>query len=205
MKNPIRWTILLTGAALLLFVLSARHPVTAAADAKGKSLAPTGELRDIKGPLPPDRLFPFLLPGGVAIILSGMIMALVIMRRRSRRVNPLPTTAPLSPEAALDLLESRLRDRPEDIGILYLELSRLLRILLEQRTGLPVPRMTTEEFLAEAAVRDDTPPEQADRLRVVLLRCDLVKFAGDRPSAPETEATLEVARSLIPGGGRSRP
>ena len=198
MKNPTRWTIHFAGAMLQLIILSAWFLVAPVAGA-------TGELRDIKGPLPLSRLFPVLTPASIAIIMAGAIVAVVNMRRRSRLVDPLPATAQLSPEAALDLLERRFRDRPEDIAILYLELSRLLRILMEQQTGLPVPRMTTEEFLAEAAVRDETPPEQADRLRVVLHRCDLVKFAGARPSAPETEATLAAVRSLIYGGGTSRP
>ena len=198
MKIPTRWTVILAGAALQLFISSAEPfvtPVTAA----------TGELRDIKGPLPPGRIFPYLIPGGVAVILAGKILALVIMRRRKRRRNPLPETAPLSIEAAFDLLESRFRGRPEDTGILYEELSHLVRVWLEQRTGLPASRMTTEELQAESAMTGHSPPEQADLLRVVLPRCDLVKFAGYRPSTPETEATLAVTRSILRGNGAGSP
>ena len=205
MKIPARWTVLLAGAALQLFISQAVSPVATAGGATGDSRAPTGELRDIKGLLPANRLFPLLVPGGVAIILAGTIMAFVIVRRRSRRGEPLPESVHLSPDAALDLLERRFRERPEDNSILYQDLSCLLRVCLEQRTGLPVPRMTTEELMAAAAVMGDSPPDQADSLRVVLHRCDLVKFAGYRPSAPETEATLAAVRSIICTTSASAP
>ena len=198
MKIPALWTVLVAGAMLQLIILSAWFLVAPVAGA-------SGELRDIKGPLPLDRLFPVLIPGGIAIILAGAIMALVIMKRGSRRADPHPDTVQLSPEAALDLLNRRFRERPEDTGFFYQELSRLVRICLEQRTGLPVPRMTTEEFLAEAAVTGACPPDQADRFRVLLLRCDRVKFAGYRPPLPETEATLTAARSLLCGNDASHP
>jgi len=197
MKIPFRWTVFLAGAVLQLIITSAWFLMAPVAGA-------TGELRDIKGPLPPERLFPVLIPASI-IILAGAIMAFVIMRRRSRLSNPLPETVQLSPEAALDLLECRFRERPEDTGFFYQELSRLARICLAERTGLPVPCMTTEEFLAEAAVTGASPPDQADRFRVLLLRCDRVKFAGYRPPLPETEATLTAARSLLCGDGASHP
>jgi hypothetical protein len=196
MKIASRWTVLLAGAVLQLIITLAWFlvaPVTGV----------TGELRDIKGPLPPDRLFPVLIPAGIAIILAGVIMVFVIMRRGSRRGDSLPETVQLSPDAALDLLERRFREQPEDTGRLYQELSHLVRICLAERTGLPVSRMTTEEFLAQAAVTGASPPDQADRFRVLLLRCDRVKFAGYRPPLPETEATLTTARSLLCGDGAS--
>jgi hypothetical protein len=198
MKIPARWTVLLAGAVLQLIISAAWFLDVPVAGA-------TGELRDIKGPLPPDRLFPLLIPAGVAIIMAGAIVAFAIMRRKNRRGDPLPETVQLSPEAALDLLERRFREQPEDTGRLYQELSRLVRIRLAERTGLPVPRMTTEEFLAEAAMIGVCPPDQADRLRVLLLRCDRGKFAGYRPPLPETEATLAAARSFLCGDGASHP
>jgi hypothetical protein len=197
MKIAFRWTVLVIGAVLQI-ISSVWFLVAPVAGA-------TGELRDIKGPLPLDRLFPVLIPAGVAFIMAGAIVAFVIIRRRSRFSNPLPETVQLSPEATLDLLERRFRERPEDTGFFYQELSRLVRICLAERTGLPVPRMTTEESLAEATVTGACSPDQTDRFRVLLLRCDRVKFAGYRPPLPETEATLTTARSLLCGGGTSHP
>jgi hypothetical protein len=203
MKTPSRWTILLAGAALLLFMSPAQSSGALAAVATDRPPVPAGEIRDIKGPLPPGRLFPVLVPGGVAVVLAGVVSLLIITRRRGRISDPLPETALLSPEAALDLLESRFSGKREDVGVLYQDLSNLVRTCLERRTGLPALRLTTDEILAEISGTGVSAPEPAQWLRVFLHRCDLVKFAGHEPPDTEIQECFSAARSIILSAGAS--
>ena len=204
MKNPARWTVLLAGAALHLILSPAFSPGAMAERAQGETPTPGGDIRDIKGPVPPGGLFPWLLPVGAAVILAGGVTVLVITVRRGRSGGPPRETAFLSPETALDLLESRLSGQREDVDLLYQDLSNLVRACLERRTGLPASRLTTDEILAGTSGSGCSSPEPTQRLRVFLQRCDLVKFAGYRPSVPETGATFAAVRSLIQGIDASR-
>jgi hypothetical protein len=117
--------------------------------------------------------------------------------RRGRRGEPPHETALLSPEAALDLLESRFSGQREDVDLLYQDLSNLVRACLERRSGLPASRLTTDEILAETSGTGGSSPEPVQRLRAFLQRCDLVKFAGYGPSATEIEESFAAARSII--------
>jgi hypothetical protein len=197
MKNPARLTVLLAGAALQLILSPALSPGVMTDRSPGENRSPAGEIREIKGPVPPGKLFPWLLPVGSAIILASGVTVLVISVRRGRRGEPPHETALLSPEAALDLLESRFSGQREDVDLLYQDLSNLVRACLERRSGLPASRLTTDEILAETSGTGGSSPEPVQRLRAFLQRCDLVKFAGYGPSATEIEESFAAARSII--------
>lgn len=188
------------GAALLLCAVSTAVPVGPTAGATGESPA-TREIRDIKGPLPPATLFPWLLPVGTAVLLTGTALLVMTWRRGRRHRSPLLSSLP-SPEAALDLLVKRFAGGEDEISLLYAELSALVRIFLEERTGLPAPRMTTEELLLGISANGGTLPEEVDRLRSFLLRCDLVKFAGATPGRAGMREDLAAARAIIRATGR---
>jgi len=203
MKNPARWTVLLAGAVLQLLLSPALSPGATADRAPGETRSPAGDIRDIKGPVPPLSLFPWLVPVGSAVILAGGVMALVIARRRGRRGDPPQEAALLSPEAALDLLESRFSGKREDVDVLYQDLSNLVRDCLERRTGLPASRLTTDEILAGTSGTGISSPAPAQLLREFLQRCDLVKFAGYEPSVTEIQESIAAARSIIRSAGAS--
>jgi len=130
-------------------------------------------------------------------------MALVIARRRGRRGDPPQEAALLSPEAALDLLESRFSGKREDVDVLYQDLSNLVRDCLERRTGLPALRLTTDEILAGTSGTGISSPAPAQLLRMFLQRCDLVKFAGYEPSVTEIQESIAATRSIILSAGAS--
>jgi hypothetical protein len=203
MKNTARWTVLLAGAALHLILSPAFSPRAMAERAQGETPTPGGDIRDIKGPVPPGGLFPWLLPVGAAVILAGGVTVLVITVRRWRSGGPPRETAFLSPETALDLLESRFYGQREDVDLLYQDLSNLVRACLERRSGLPASRLTTDEILAGTSGSGCSSPEPAQRLRVFLQRCDLVKFAGYDPSVTEIQESFAAARSIILSTGMS--
>jgi|GEM_PF-2249734 len=197
MKSTLRLKLLSTRAALLLTLATTVLSAAPAFGVTHGSLAASGELREIKGPLPPTLLFPWLPPVGSALLAVGVVVLLLLARRRSRRGVPSAKPLMLSAEAAFDLLERRWAEDTEEIGLLYMELSRLVRLCLEERTGLPALRMTTEDLLAGIAAEGETFPEHADRLRRFLSRCDLVKFAGAKPTVAEVGDDLAAARAII--------
>lgn len=79
----------------------------------------------------------------------------------------------------------------------FVELSAIVRQYLEGRYGLRAPELTTEEFLTLARSAPGLSPEHRAQLTAFLERCDQVKFAGYRPDADESIATLAAARAFI--------
>ena len=76
-------------------------------------------------------------------------------------------------------------------------LSAIVRRYLEQRYEIRAPELTTEEFLQVAIARPELSAEHRGLLRSFLERCDRVKFAGYRPDADESLATLKAARGFV--------
>ena len=76
-------------------------------------------------------------------------------------------------------------------------LRQVFRSYLERRYVIRAPELTTEEFLQEAARSHALDDEHRARLGEFLERCDRVKFAGWRPSAEESLATLGGARAFV--------
>ena len=195
MKFLGRWKIFLAGAAFFLSLLSTTgFAVPTPTPPEG---AVRQEIRDIKGPLAPTRLLPWLLPVGAPLLLATVALSIFMIRRgRRSRVRQFQPSPP-SLETALDTLEVRFSDGQEEICLLYEELSSLIRLSLEQQTGLSARQMTSEEILEGIAVRGPTLPVDMKQLELFLLRCDLVKFAGATPAATEIREDLAAARSII--------
>ncbi len=79
----------------------------------------------------------------------------------------------------------------------FVALSAIVRRYLEQRYEIRAPELTTEEFLLVATARPEMSGDHRGLLRSFLERCDRVKFAGYRPDADESLATLKAARGFI--------
>ena len=79
----------------------------------------------------------------------------------------------------------------------FVELSAIVRSYLEGRYQVRAPELTTEEFLQEARRAAGLSAEHRDLLIAFLERCDRVKFAGYRPDADESLATLRAARAFV--------
>jgi hypothetical protein len=106
--------------------------------------------------------------------------------------------------SAYDEAVSRLRElenagppEPAAADAWFVALSALVRRYLEQRYEIRAPELTTEEFLQVATARPELTAEHRGLLRSFLERCDRVKFAGYRPDADESLATLKAARGFI--------
>ena len=88
---------------------------------------------------------------------------------------------------------------PDEVGLddWFVELSAIIRHYLEERFALRAPELTTEEFLQEARRAAGLSSAHREQLTAFLKRCDRVKFAGYRPDADESLATLAAARAFV--------
>jgi hypothetical protein len=132
---------------------------------------------------------------GVLVLGAGGVYGLRAMGRR-RRV--------LAQRSAYDEAVARLREL-EQTGApdattadgWFVRLSAIVRSYLERRYEIRAPELTTEEFLLVATSRPELTREHRAQLTQFLERCDRVKFAGYRPEADESIATLAAARGFV--------
>jgi hypothetical protein len=99
--------------------------------------------------------------------------------------------------AQLRALEDRGAPDAQTADAWFVELSAIVRRYLEHRYEIRAPELTTEEFLQVATSRPELTAEHRGLLSSFLERCDRVKFAGYRPEADESIATLAAARAFV--------
>jgi hypothetical protein len=130
-----------------------------------------------------------------AMIVSGSLLAVSAMRARRR----IEKQRSAYDEAVAHLRELEHRGAPDETGAdaWFVELSSIVRRYLEHRYDIRAPELTTEEFLLVATARPELTEENRGLLTSFLERCDRVKFAGYRPDAAESMATLAAARGFV--------
>jgi hypothetical protein len=158
------------------------------------------QLRPAMGELDPDVggigwMTLLFIASALAVLGSGSVLAYRAWRAR-RRVE--------RQRSAYDEAVSRLRELEKDgapddtrADAWFVALSAIVRQYLEQRYEIRAPELTTEEFLQVATARPELSAEHRGLLRSFLERCDRVKFAGYRPEADESIATLKAARGFV--------
>jgi hypothetical protein len=125
---------------------------------------------------------------------SGSVLAVRALRARRRVAQQ---------RSAYDEAVAQLREleaHPPDASAAdgwFVELSAIVRRYLEHRYEIRAPELTTEEFLLVATARPELTAEHRALLTSFLERCDRVKFAGYRPDADESLATLKAARGFV--------
>jgi len=161
------------------------------------------DIRGLKGPLgiplSPTRIAAWVL----GLLLAGALGA-AVYRRLARKGEgpraPVPA-APARPphEVALEAL-SRLEASPllerGEVKEYHIQVSEILRRYVEGRFRVQALEMTTRDVLAgmekvgvEAPIRE--------RFRSFLDRCDMVKFAKQRPDAEASREVLALGRRLV--------
>ena len=131
----------------------------------------------------------------LAVLCSGSILVWRAMRAR-RRIEQ-QRSAYDDAVARLRALEDRGAPDAETADAWFVELSAIVRRYLEHRYDIRAPELTTEEFLLVATARPEVHQDQRGLLSSFLERCDRVKFAGYRPDADESIATLKAARGFV--------
>jgi hypothetical protein len=136
---------------------------------------------------------------GIASALAIAISASVLGFRalRARRRIELQRSAYDEAVARLRTLEDEGPPDATAADNWFVALSSIVRRYLEQRFEIRAPELTTEEFLLVATARPELTVEHRALLTSFLERCDRVKFAGYRPEADESLATLKAARGFV--------
>lgn len=159
-------------------------------------------LEDIDGPvtMPPEK-WPWwiwlVIGGGIATAVAGVVLWIVLSRRRGGVVMRIFKSAHelayvrLRALVAEDLVEAgRLKE-------FYERLSGILRYYIEDRFDLRAPERTTEEFLAELKWTDTLAADDKALLEKFLTHCDLVKFAKQTPTAEQIQETFDLVKGFI--------
>jgi hypothetical protein len=162
--------------------------------------AATAQLRPAAGELDPDVggigwLTILGLASALAVVGSGSVLAYRAFRARRR----IEKQRSAYDEAVAQLRALEDRGPPDDTAAdaWFVALSSIVRRYLEQRYEIRAPELTTEEFLQVATARPELTAEHRALLSLFLERCDRVKFAGYRPDAEESLATLKAARGFV--------
>lgn len=134
------------------------------------------------------------IASGLAILVSGGVLGYRTLRARRRVAQQ--RSAYDEAVAQLVALEARPPDETT-ADAWFVALSAIVRRYLEHRFEIRAPELTTEEFLQVATARPELTPEHRALLTSFLERCDRVKFAGYRPDADESLATLKAARGFV--------
>jgi hypothetical protein len=135
------------------------------------------------------------IAGAALMLISGTILGIRALRARRR----IEKQRSAYDEAVAQLRALEDRGAPDDTGAdaWFVELSAIVRRYLESRYEIRAPELTTEEFLLVATARPELTAEHRGLLTSFLARCDRVKFAGYRPDAEESIATLAAARGFV--------
>jgi hypothetical protein len=130
-----------------------------------------------------------------AVLGSGSVLGYRAFRARRRIAKQ--RSAYEEAVAELRALEDRGPPDAERADAWFVALSSIVRRYLEHRYEIRAPELTTEEFLLVATARAELTAEHRALLSSFLERCDRVKFAGYRPDADESLATLKAARGFV--------
>jgi len=162
--------------------------------------AASAPLRPFAGELDPDVggigwLALLGIASGLAVLGSGSVLAYRALRARRR----IEKQRSAYDEAVAQLRALEDKGPPDETAAdgWFVALSSIVRRYLEHRYEIRAPELTTEEFLLVATARPELTAEHRVLLSSFLERCDRVKFAGYRPDADESLATLKAARGFV--------
>lgn len=148
----------------------------------------------VEVPRPPASPWPFIGAAVIGLLLLGW---LVVAEGREKTVFVYHPPADRVAKEALTELRQHLPNSREEIRPFLIRVSDVLRVYIESAFELHAPALTTEEFLSQAAVRHDALGERCDSLAGFLQQCDLVKYAGERPSPSVAEPLLFMVETFV--------
>ena len=142
----------------------------------------------------PAKPFPWLqwLVGVISVFVAGAVWWI-----RSKRVRP-ENRATANEVATLEL-NQLVADQSarNDLRSFYVQLTGIVRRYIEAVTGVNAAEQTTEEFLTEMQDKQLFSSSSNLRLQEFLEASDLIKFAGQTPSAEAVEDSIYAARQFI--------
>lgn len=157
------------------------------------------DIKDIENPrsLPGTMQFVWYVLG-ILFVGAFLVLAFYYVRKHLRReTEEVRRPAHEIAYEALALLRKRKLSTEEDIKEYYSELSRIVRVYLENRFFIRAPEMTTEEFFVHVRDIDALKAEHTELLKNFLVHCDMVKFAKYGPAPDEIKKSYDSASELI--------
>ncbi len=157
-----------------------------------------GILENLKWAQAPSAGWPVWVWFLLVLLLSACGAALFIWLKRRRELAGIPPPARPAHEIALEALE-RLRAQlsAENYLGFIIEVSRILRVYIQDRFELRAPHRSTEEFLSEASQSQLLSPEHQELLGDFLRQCDLVKFARRSAALGQMERLFLIATQFV--------
>lgn len=159
----------------------------------GASLDGLGQLADIKDIHRTDNA-----PSGwqSATVLAALLVLMLaagyaILRKKKSNAEQPPLSR--QPDAILVELDRLDRNHPktgEQTAAFYTRISFLLRLLLQENTGLPALQTPMNEWVFRL------PETLADQTRALLEQCELVKFAKYHPPSDAHGAAISTAKKI---------
>jgi hypothetical protein len=131
------------------------------------------------------------------MVLAALLAAAVFCLRRRKTGRPF--LAPPTPqEVALRALRGLTALMNEDQDREFTkQVSRILRVYIQDRFGLRAPHRSTEEFLIEARQSALLGDDHQRLLARFLAQCDLIKFARRRVVMAEMQTLLLSAQVFV--------
>jgi len=145
----------------------------------------------------PATIWTWLLPVLLGLIACAIVALFLIRRHRLAKLAAIQSAPPPDVAARESLAASR---KLLDDGLyreFVIEVSRVLRIYIEDRFALRAPHLSTEEFLFEAERSERLTTEWRNHLGDFLFQCDKVKFALANTEPPRMEALYSTAERFI--------
>lgn len=138
--------------------------------------------------------------GLAALVLAGLLIRRLWTRKRPQEVSVAPVAPPRpAHEVALERLEALRRSgllEKKDFKAFFAVLSEILREYAGARYGFESLELTVDELIdALAPLR--TPGLESGRLKTLLDRADLVKFAKYAPDTVEASDALNTAFAIV--------
>lgn len=159
-----------------------------------------GQLEDMLPPQPLEQDQRYWWVWGLLLAIALLLTTFRFLRRRESRV---ATERKRSPEeVAREALGALLAMDLPGRGLFkdfYVRLTGIVRVYIEETTGLRAPEQTTEEFLREMRTRATFSAERSIQLQEFLEAADMVKYAGQQPGSDQIELSIRRAQEFISG------
>ena len=138
------------------------------------------------------------LVGYIALLTLGTAAALLYWQ--SRRATPVVATPPQPAATALAKIAKLAKQIPkttEQHHTFFVELSTVVRVYLEQITGIRAPEQTTPEFLEALTKNPQLKGQDRQLIADLLIQADLVKFAAQETTPERCKSAIKAAIDLI--------
>ncbi|PHI18541.1 hypothetical protein CEQ90_17480 [Lewinellaceae bacterium SD302] len=141
-----------------------------------------------------------------------LVGAVSFWRYRKYRRDQVAVAPPPPPKPSYVLALEKLRALEQrqlwqngEVKTYYSELSRILRVYLEERFEIPALESTTKQITRALATKADFADEQSGELSELLQLSDLVKFARAEPEENLHQRGLERIRTFVETTGVPLP